>query len=159
MPDDKKRKAEMRTSEEQGKRMRFFVERKDVMAQLDENKKQVDKLTVKELDACMAFGRRSRPHLPCPRNQQNEASTLLARRKKCTFDAKCSPRLLCQPVSYAFASDVAGRQWEPQQPLHEFFIIFVFNCFIIYACKYFIASVIIVFHVKHRYDHDSAEKS
>ena len=60
---------------------------------------------------------------------------------------------------YAFASDVAGRQWEPQQPLHEFFIIFVFSCFIIYACKYFIASVIIVFHVKHRYDHDSAEKS
>ena len=66
LPDDKKRKAEMRTSEEEGKRMRLFVEGKDVMAQLDENKKQVDKLTVKELDACMAFGRRSRPHLPCP---------------------------------------------------------------------------------------------
>ena len=52
-----------------------------------------------------------------------------------------------------------GRQWEPQQPLHEFFIIFVFNSFIISACKYYIAIFIIVFHVKHRYDHDFAEKS
>ena len=56
---DKKRKAELRTSEEDGKRMRLFVEGTKVLAQLDENKKQVDKLTVKELDALLAISNKT----------------------------------------------------------------------------------------------------
>ena len=55
--EEKKRKAEDKTSAEDAKRVKLFVQGKAVIARLDANETQVDKLTVSDLDACLVvFG-------------------------------------------------------------------------------------------------------